>query len=290
MVTDVRIAGKGAAIANTFFLQADKQKYLLDPACGSQRLKAIKDNLPFNQYDILFTHSHLDHCANAGAAGNKDSRILCHPLVAGKINNLKRNYTESTPQMVQAFGIRGFFGRTGMLGPAMLTIAETLHVRTPFIMNCLLLATSHILCRAKVGHIHTPKKNVCFLSDDTAQDLRFGNVGYKGWSLGGNLYALDTPGHQDDHLSYYLADRKLMFCGDLIGFLNPNDIIDGSLKDTQVGMAKMLQLAEQGYIDILAPSHTLPLIGAEHIINYLRSIISQQDEIFCYCCCTSSLM
>jgi uncharacterized Fe-S cluster-containing radical SAM superfamily protein len=71
-----------------------------------------------------------------------------------------------------------------------------------------------------------------------------------------------------------------MFAGDLISFLNPNDILDGSLKDTHTWMKRLLQLAEAGGIDILAISHALPLIGKEQVITYLRSVIAKQEDTF----------
>lgn len=71
-----------------------------------------------------------------------------------------------------------------------------------------------------------------------------------------------------------------MFSGDLISFLNPNDILDGSLKETYTWMKKMLQLAEAGGINILAVSHALPLMGKDQVIAYLRSVIAKQEEAF----------
>ena len=71
-----------------------------------------------------------------------------------------------------------------------------------------------------------------------------------------------------------------MFTGDLISFLNPNDILEGSIKKVHAGMMKIFQLAEAGGIDVLAMSHALPIIGQDNVIAYLKSVIAKQDEIF----------
>ncbi|MBP1761437.1 MAG: hypothetical protein H6Q64_979 [Firmicutes bacterium] len=136
------------------------------------------------------------------------------------------------------------------------------------------------LLRANIGPIHTPRNNVQYLQYDDRQELDFAGTEFSGWSLDDGIYALDTPGHQDDHLSFYVPEKKIMFAGDLVNFLNPNDILDGSLKDTQTGMKKMLQLAEAGGIDVFAVSHALPVIGKDNIISYISSIIAEQNEIF----------
>lgn len=279
-VTDIRKQGKGSAIANTYFLECSNKNYIIDPACGKKRIKQIKEQLPFDDYDVLVTHSHLDHSANSGLVAAKNSRVIFHPLVAGRIHNLKRNYTEITAEMVRVFGINGFFGRTDMLKPSTIKKMQSIQKYAPGMFNFFLYIASLIMCRNIIGSIHEPKKNLLFLSCNEIRDLPFANTIFRGWSLSGELFALDTPGHQDDHLSFYVPDRGIMFSGDLIGFLNPNDILDGSIKETHAGMLKMLQLAEAGGIEIFAASHTLPLIGKENVIAYLRSVIAKQEETF----------
>jgi len=281
LVTDIRAEGKGTAIANTFFLKTNHGNYVIDPACGKRRLEQIRKNTPFDDYELLVTHSHLDHSANSGlAVAKKNSRVIFHPLVADRINNLKRNYTVITAEMVKAFGIQGFFGRTGMLRPSMIKPIQFVQKYFPGMFNFSLYIVSLIMCRNSIGGVHPPKKNMLFLNYDEIRDLQFVNTIFRGWPLSDEFFALDTPGHQDDHLSFYLPDRGIMFSGDLIGFLNPNDILDGSIKETNAGMLKMLQLAEDGGIDVLAVSHALPLIGKDNIIAYLRSVINKQEETF----------
>ena len=280
LITDVCEEGKGAAIANTYFLQADTGNYVIDPACGKRRLRQIKARLPFKEYDVLLTHSHLDHSANSGAPLFINSQVICHPLVAGKIDNLERNYPDITAEMVRVFGVQGFFGRTGMLGPTMIKLLLGIQKLSPTLFNCLLYAVSLAMCRSKVGRIYRPTGNVTFLREDQLTDICFENTLFRGWPISKNLFALETPGHQDDHLSFYVPERKLMFSGDLISFLNPNDILDGSLKETYTWMKKMLQLAEAGGINILAVSHALPLMGKDQVIAYLRSVIAKQEEAF----------
>jgi glyoxylase-like metal-dependent hydrolase (beta-lactamase superfamily II) len=280
LITDIREEGKGAAVANTYFLQLDTGNYVIDPACGQRRLQQIKARLPFQEYAVLLTHSHLDHSANSGAAPFINAQVICHPLVAGKINNLKRNYTDITAEMVRVFGVHGFFGRTGMLGPPMIKQLQSIQKLSPALFNRILYAVSLVICRRNVGRVYPPVRNVTFLREDQRTDLCFANTLFRGWPLSEDLFALETPGHQDDHLSFYVPDRKIMFAGDLISFLNPNDILDGSLKDTHTWMKRLLQLAEAGGIDILAISHALPLIGKEQVITYLRSVIAKQEDTF----------
>jgi len=253
---------------------------MIDAACGNKRLQQIKNHLQNRHCDLLVTHSHLDHSANSAAAVGGNSRVIFHPRVEDKINNLRRNYTEITPAMVNAFGVRGFFGRTGMLSPAMIDRVLFIQKYMPRLFNHLLQLSSLSLLRANIGTIHTPHNNVKFLKYNDRRELAFAGTEFLGWSLDDGIYALDTPGHQDDHLSFYLLDKKTMFAGDLVNFLNPNDILDGSIKDTHTGMKKMLQLAEAGGIDILALSHALPLIGKDNVVAYIRSVIAEQDEIF----------
>jgi glyoxylase-like metal-dependent hydrolase (beta-lactamase superfamily II) len=279
-ITDIRTEGRGAAIANTYLLESSNKCYMIDAACGKERLKQIKNHLPNRPYDLLVTHSHLDHSANSGAAVDDNARIIFHPRVEDKINNLRRNYTEITPAMINAFGVRGFFGRTGMLSPAMIDRALFIQKHMPHLFKSLLQITAWQMLRANIGTIHTPRKNVHFLPGDDRRELDFAGITFWGWSIDEGIFALDTPGHQDDHIAIYVPDKKIMFAGDLVNFLNPNDILDGSLKDTQTNMIKMLQLAEAGGIDILAVSHALPVIGKDNVISHIRSVIAEQDEVF----------
>lgn len=279
-ITDIQAEGKGTAIANTFFLEVDNKNYLIDPAHGKKRLKKIRNNLPFNEYDLLVTHSHLDHCANSGLVAAKDSRVIFHPLVAERINNLQRNYNEIIPAMVNTFGVKGLFGRTGMLNPSMTKLMQLIQKSFPSLFNLILNVISRVLCRINIGSIYPPRKNALFLNYNDIKEMQFGKTVFRGWTLSENLFALDTPGHQNDHLSFYIPDRGLMFTGDLINFLNPNDIIEGSIKKTHAGMMKIFQLAEAGGIDVLAMSHALPVIGQDNVITYLKSVIAKQDEIF----------
>ncbi len=279
-ITDIRAEGRGAAIANTYFLSMGDRYYMIDAACGKKRLGQIRDHLQGRDCDLLVTHSHLDHSANSAAAVNKRSPIIFHPLVEHKIDNLQRNYTEITPAMINAFGIEGFFGRTGMLRPSMRKKLLFIQKYFPSFFTFLMKLVTLALLRISIGHIHSPHANVQYLSYADQRDLIFDGIHFSGWDLGNGIFALETPGHQDDHLAFYIPQRKIMFAGDLINFLNPNDILDGSIKDTHNGLHKMLQLAKAGGIDILALSHALPIIGNDQAISYIRTIIAQQEEIF----------
>ena len=280
LITDVCEEGKGAAIANTYFCKRIREiMSLIRPVEkeGSGRSRPVcllRSTMCCSPILTWTTVPTVEHPFSL------TPQVICHPLVAGKIDNLERNYTDITAEMVRVFGVQGFFGRTGMLGPTMIKLLLGIQKLSPTLFNCLLYAVSLAMCRSKVGRIYRPTGNVTFLREDQLTDICFENTLFRGWPISKNLFALETPGHQDDHLSFYVPERKLMFSGDLISFLNPNDILDGSLKETYTWMKKMLQLAEAGGINILAVSHALPLMGKDQVIAYLRSVIAKQEEAF----------
>ncbi|HWQ73795.1 MAG TPA: MBL fold metallo-hydrolase [Syntrophomonas sp.] len=279
-ITDIQSEGKGTANANTYFLSAGDRLYMIDAACGKDRLRKITAYLQGRSCDLLVTHTHLDHSANSGAVLSGNSKAVFHPRAAAKLGCLQRNYTEITPAIINTFGVKGFFERTGMLSPAMIAILLRLENFSPRFFNFLLKRYASLLCRSNIGAIHAPHHNVQFLDYHGCREMAFGGTAFNGWDLGDDIFALDTPGHQDDHLAFYLPDKKIMFAGDLISFLNPNDLLDGCIKDTNDSLEKMLRLAQAGAIEMLATGHVLPIIGSNNVLAYIRSIKEQHDEIF----------
>lgn len=271
---------KGAVPANTYFLETANGNYIIDPAFGEERIKQIKDRLPFHDYDLLLTHTHLDHSANSGLVVSSQSRVILHPLVAGRINNFKRSYTEMIPEMVKQFGVHGLLGRTGLIKPAQVRQLQFLTRMLPFLTKPVTHIVSLMICKNAIGKVYPPKKNLLYLNYDEIINLTFAHTHFRGWAISDELFALETPGHLDEHLSFYLPEKGIMFSGDLISFLNPNDILDSSLKETHQGMQKMLQLAEAGGIDILAAGHALPVIGQDNVIAYLRTMLAKQEAVF----------
>ncbi|MBP1761436.1 MAG: hypothetical protein H6Q64_978 [Firmicutes bacterium] len=93
-ITDIHAEGRGAAIANTYFLEKSNKCYMIDAACGKERLKQIKNHLQNRYCDLLVTHSHLDHSANSGAAVDVNSRVIFHPRVRSCHDRQGIVYTE----------------------------------------------------------------------------------------------------------------------------------------------------------------------------------------------------
>lgn len=279
-ISDFGKPGKGAVPANTYFLKMNNGNYLIDPAFGEKRLMEIKDQIPFHEFDLLLTHTHLDHSANSGLAAGGHTRVILHPLAAGRLNRFKRNYTEIIPEMVKQFGVHGLLGRTGLRKPKQVKQLQLLKHFFPYLTSLITKIVSLQICRKAIGRVYPPKRNLFFLNYDEMLELTFENTLFRGWVISDGFYALETPGHQDDHLSFYLPEEKIMFSGDLISFLNPNDILDGSIQETRIGMQKMLQLAEAGGIEILAAGHILPVIGKEKIVSLIGAVIARQEATF----------
>jgi len=103
---------------------------------------------------------------------------------------------------------------------------------------------------------------------------------FDGWKIQNNLYALHTPGHTNDSLSFYLVDRCALFSGDIEFSNNPNSIIEGSIKDTHTSIDKLIKLVKKQKIEILARSHFNPVIGNKNIYTHLINYKYEQQEVY----------
>ncbi|NLG19477.1 MAG: MBL fold metallo-hydrolase [Fibrobacter sp.] len=89
------------------------------------------------------------------------------------------------------------------------------------------------------------------------------------------IEVLRTTGHSDDHASYFLQKRKLLFCGDLlttndIGFLDLNKPYLTSLGEFSVSIERCIELQPR----VIFPGHGNPIFTNEQFWKKLRRKLS----------------
>jgi len=85
-----------------------------------------------------------------------------------------------------------------------------------------------------------------------------------------DLTMVKAPGETPDHIVVWLADQKILFCGDNFYSSFPNLYPPrGSAYRDFVTWADTLDLLLTFNAEMLAPGHTMPVIGAERIVERL---------------------
>ena len=71
------------------------------------------------------------------------------------------------------------------------------------------------------------------------------------------LVALHTPGHASDHLCFLLEEERAVFTADLVMGWSTSIIAppDGNLNQYMASLERLLELGQEGGIDILHPGH-----------------------------------
>ncbi|MDE2691752.1 MAG: MBL fold metallo-hydrolase [Acidobacteriota bacterium] len=74
---------------------------------------------------------------------------------------------------------------------------------------------------------------------------------------GATLVALHTPGHASDHLCFLLEEDRAVFTADLVMGWSTSIIAppDGNLNQYMASLERLLELGQDGGIDILHPGH-----------------------------------
>ncbi|MFQ5925204.1 MAG: MBL fold metallo-hydrolase [Dehalococcoidia bacterium] len=123
-----------------------------------------------------------------------------------------------------------------------------------------------------------------WLGEADGEEFDFGGVPFGGWRVGA-AHLLSTPGHSPDSLSIYLKGEKAVFPGDLVWYVNPNQM-EGSIDSLLQSIAKLKALVTVEGIDYLGGGHFLPLEGEQKIIDYIsdyeekeRALLSRLEEV-----------
>jgi glyoxylase-like metal-dependent hydrolase (beta-lactamase superfamily II) len=273
--------GNGSDISNTYALNTGKKWYIIDTSCGKKRYKEIKEFLKDKKdYTILCTHYHNDHIANNGRLSSGNSRILYHFNAAGKIPYLRTNGTGQILMMYNELDRRGFLQRLGFFSDRFIDFMLKRKLTSKYVMIPLLFITSFLFSLRTIGSITTGEKRIKYFNDNEKVKISLNEFECEGWRIEDGFYAIETPGHTDCHTMYYYSPGKILFTGDSLNFLTPNDIQFGDLNSTIESQKIILKLAEKDNVSILCQGHYTPLENNKLITEYIRDTLDKHKHVY----------
>ena len=97
---------------------------------------------------------------------------------------------------------------------------------------------------------------------------------------GATLMALHTPGHASDHLCLLLEEERAVFTADLVMGWSTSIIAppDGNLNQYMASLERLLQLGQDGGIDVLHPGHGESIKPPLDRIREIRSHRQQRTD------------
>lgn len=274
------VSGRGSDISNTYIFESNDRLYIADTSCGIKRCREIRKFLKKNNnFDILCTHYHNDHIANNGRLASGNTRIYYHSCAAGKLDYLRTNGTGQIVEMARSMRLKPMLERFRMFSRNQLALIMFLDRISGRIPLLILFVTSYLYSLVKIGMIYSGKSKVSLLLEKERKEIRLENISFPGWVINEGLYAFETPGHSDDHVVFYLESAKILFTGDCLNFLTPNDIQFGDIDATFRSFDFIESLVKHEKIEILAPGHYLPVTGNGKILEYIRDSKQKHLEI-----------
>ncbi|MFX1293485.1 MAG: MBL fold metallo-hydrolase [Promethearchaeota archaeon] len=221
---------------------------VFDP--GTKYLTKILRSLGINAIDyIIITHSHVDHCQNAGLLAERfGAEIIAHknakPILnqIGNISNEAFEYweliEETYPRLLQS-NLGWLFRRLIVLGYNYLIYGRGKNI-----------------------------EKVTEVEDGDVIDL--GNI---------NLEVLFTPGHSDDSICLLEKKKRIFFSGDMIPW---SPYIHTNVEEFRFSISKILKTLERNDSKILVRGHQKPLnalVEKENYRKFLQDMIVAERRI-----------
>lgn len=285
MFSDTGKIHRPSSGSNSYIFSDHNRQYVLDPGFGDKRCEEISAALDAGgNFDVLCTHYHNDHSANNGRIANRDSRIYYHHAIKNKIRYLRTNGTGQVVAMGKQLDLPGMLKRFRMFPDwliAMVVFSSRISGRFPALF---LFIVSYLYSRQTIGRIDPGRKKAAYLALEDCETIALEGMEIRGWRISANLIAIDTPGHTDDHLAYYLTNRKILFAGDALNFLNGNDIQYGDIPRVHDTIRLLLEFVIREKVSVLLQGHYYPVIGSENIAAYVNDILEKHMEIYKITC------
>jgi len=273
--------GNGSDISNTYALNTGTKWYIVDTSCGRKRYKELEKFLKDKKdYTILCTHYHNDHIANNGRIISKTGEIIYHPNAENKVPYLRTNGTGQILMMYRDLDKKGFLQRLGYFSDSFIHFMLKRKLTSEYIMIPLLFIVSYLFSLKTIGRIISGKNHIRYLDNNKKIKIKVNGFETEGWKIDEGLYAIETPGHTDCHVMYYFSDKKILFTGDSLNFLTPNDIQFGELHSTIDSQKIILELAKKGDIAMICQGHYTPLENNKTITEYISDTITKHEHVY----------
>ncbi len=273
--------GNGSDISNTYVLNTGTGLYIIDTSCGRKRYRELKEFLKDKKdYTILCTHYHNDHIANNGRLVYKTGEILYHPNAMEKVRYLRTNGTGQILMMYRDLDKKGFLQRLGYFSDGFIDFMLKRKLTSKYIMIPLLFVVSYLFSLNTIGRINPGKKHIRFFDNTKKIKIKVKEFETEGWKIDEGLYAIETPGHTDCHVMYYYSNKRILFTGDSLNFLTPNDIQFGDLNSTIESQKMIYALAENGSISMICQGHYTPMEDNKAIKEYISDTISKHEHVY----------
>lgn len=272
---------RASAVANTCCFEINGNWYVIDTSCGKKRRKELKNFLKDNKkYTILCTHYHNDHIANNWFLTKRNTSIIYHKNAASKINWLRTNSTGQILKMYSDLNKEGVLNQLRFFSKKTAAFLSQNSIISRFIIPPFLFAVVSIVSFKNTGFIFPAKRNIIYLTPEKKVKINLNNITIFGWIIDKNFYAFETPGHTDCHIIFYNEKEKILFCGDALNFLNPNDMQFGNVAGTFRSIDFILDIAINEGIETVASGHYHPVTGVENVIKYIKEIKEKHEHVY----------
>ncbi|GAB6094556.1 hypothetical protein JCM14469_08080 [Desulfatiferula olefinivorans] len=280
MFSDTDRLNRASSAANTCLFAIGDTLYVLDPAFGARRRKELR---PYLQTDgplhVLCSHYHNDHCANNGWAAGRGSRIYYHHWVRTRIHYLRTNGTGQILTMAREMELPDMLRRFRMF-PGWMVRGMLLSSRLSRLFPAAaLFAVSYLYSLNSVGLIRPGRSRAVYLTPEARESIDLDHTTITGWRIDDGLFAMEAPGHSEDHLVYYLKDQKALFAGDALNFLNANDIQYGDVVKIDQTFDRLHDFVTKEGVDVLFQGHYYPLFGTDAIAGHIDTIRHQHKHV-----------
>jgi glyoxylase-like metal-dependent hydrolase (beta-lactamase superfamily II) len=267
-------------VANTYTFMSDGRFFVLDPGMGEKRASELRSWLPATgSYDIVNTHAHEDHFLNSAAIAKDGSSIYLGHLSKVCLDMNILYVIKNVRIMFKTMDVQSLMMRYMKMGALSAGVLSLIIKTMPNIISSIMVRSQYKYSRyyRELKKQSTP---LTFLPVEYQKQYDFGKTSFRGWEITGTLLALETPGHTQDSLTYYVRDQKALFIGDLDFFLNPSNVITGSINSLHNSLDKIIRLVESEKAEYLGSGHYHPIVGADAILEYLKAYQRKQVEIF----------
>ena len=281
MFSDTDKLNRASTASNTYIFSNKNNQYILDPAFGAKRRREISKVLSKDdRFDVLCTHYHNDHSANNGQIAGKHSHIYYHYGIKKKIRYFRTNSTGQIVTMAKYLDLHGMLKRFKMFPNWLISLIVFSSKISRVFPFAFLFFVSYIYSWQSIGQINSGRKKAKYFELANIEKISLGGIEIDGWHIDDNLIAIDTQGHTDDHLIYYLTDKKILFAGDTLNFLNGNDIQFGEIDKVDETIHILLEFIEKEKVTILLQGHYYPVTGTDNIMAYVSDIRDKHNEMY----------